>query len=102
MGQLVKLQKGYGRFSEAGAEVLVVFREERGGIKNLKKAELSSGGKFPLLLDDGGAQTKIYSESGYDTYIVGKDGKVAVKLEGSKEIRPTDEDVLKALKEVDK
>ncbi len=102
MEQLVQLRKNYEGFSEAGAEVLVVFREEQGGIEGLKKAEKTSGGKFPLLLDDGGAKTKVYSKSGYDTYIIGKDGKVAAKLEGSKTKRANTEQLLETLKKLAK
>ncbi len=100
MAQLVQLQKDYDRFSKAGAEVLVVFREERGGLQGLKKAEKSSGGKFPILLDDDGAKTKVYSVSGFDTYIIGMDGKVAAKLEGTKVTRPSNEKILETLKKL--
>ncbi|MBK1855228.1 redoxin domain-containing protein [Verrucomicrobiaceae bacterium 5K15] len=98
MRQLVQLRKDYDKFAEAGAEVLVVFREERDGLEGMKKSAKVSQGSFPILLDEKSAQTKVYSQTGYDTYIIDKDGKVAAKIEGTKKKRASNEEILAALK----
>lgn len=102
MKQLGQLRRDYDKFVEAGAEVLVVFREERAGVKGLQKSEKVNLAKFPLLLDTGSAQTKVYSEKGFDTYIIDKSGNVAAKLDGSKLRRPSSKKLLETLNALSK
>ncbi len=81
-----ELQKSYPQFKEAGAELVVVFREDN--VAGVKKAVAQAKAGFPMLVDQGKKQTMAYSPQGYDVYVVAKDGNVAAVLEGTKPKRP--------------
>lgn len=97
MGQLKDLSKNYEAIQKKDAEILVVFREERDGTDGLKKSQSNSGANFPLLLDPNMKNTGDYSTTGFTTYIIDKDGKVAAILAGTKPKRPKAEEILKAI-----
>ncbi len=79
---------------------MAVFREEEKGIKGLALSEERAGTSFPLLLDPEGKQTAAYSQDGFDTYIVDKQGIIRRRLQGIKVRRPTAEQILGELKSV--
>ncbi|MBD3674700.1 MAG: redoxin domain-containing protein [Planctomycetaceae bacterium] len=97
MGQLKDLSKHYDDITKAGGEVIVVFREERDGVKGLKKSQQAASSEFPLLLDLGAKATPEYSTTGFTTYIIGKDGTVETILSGKKTNRPKAEAIIAAL-----
>jgi len=97
MGQTKLLQKAYDEIQEAGAEVVVVYREEKDGVEGLKQIREITGAKFPLLLDLNNKQTGEYSKTGYTTYVIDSDGKVTDIIDGIKTQRPTVKQILTAL-----
>ncbi len=98
MGQLKDLSSHYKEISEAGAEVIVVFREERDGVAGLRKSQMIGTTKFPLLLDAGAKATPEYSTTGFTTYIIAKDGAVESILAGTKKNRPKAETIIAKVK----
>ncbi|GAA5494749.1 MULTISPECIES: hypothetical protein [Rubritalea] len=70
------------------AEVISVFREEKEGVEGLQKTAKRTKASFQLLDDLGATQTKVYSQEGFDSYIIGIDGRVEAKLDGVKKVRP--------------
>jgi peroxiredoxin len=98
MGQLKSLQENYKDISKAGAEVIVVFREERDGVEGLKKSQKVAGAEFPLLIDLGSKNTADNSTRGFTTYIIDMDGMDKPILAGTKPKRPKAAAIIAALK----
>jgi len=98
MGQLKDISNHYEEITQAGGEVIVVFREEQEGVAGLKKSQKTASTEFPLLVDLGAKETADYSTTGFTTYILDKKGKVETILSGKKTKRPSAEDILAALK----
>ena len=55
---------------------------------------------FPLVLDLGSKKTSKYSQKGFATYIVDREGKIAATMPGTKMRRPSAKKVLSELKKV--
>ena len=102
MRQLVKLQKQYASFKKLDAELICVLREERDGAEGLKKAQKSTKAAFPIVSDRGAKATKSYSQGGFHTYVIDKEGKIQAVLKGTKTKRPADQPILKELKALSK
>ena len=100
MKQVVHLQKDYQVIKKLGAEVLVVFREDKKEVEGLKISADKSGAEFSLLTDLGRKATPRYEGLGqtFKTYIIGPDGKVKKILTGNKLVRPNAKSVVEALK----
>ena len=99
MKQLVQLQSSAADFDKLNAERIVVFREEKDGIKGLKKSQAKT--KFPNLLLDSPAKVTIdWSKGTFATYLINDKGVVKAVLGGTKIARPTSEDVLNKAQEV--
>ncbi|UUO05285.1 peroxiredoxin family protein [Blastopirellula sp. J2-11] len=98
MKQIKDIQANYDKIQAAGAEVLVIFREEEDGEKGLEQVKKITGAKFPLGLDLTAVQTKQYSAEGFTTYIIDAEGKIAQVLPGTKPDRPLANKILGALK----
>ncbi|MBI1246360.1 redoxin domain-containing protein [bacterium] len=98
MKQLADIQKNYEAIQKAGAEVLVVWREESSGVEGLKKIREKTKAKMPFALDLGAKKTGQYSPEGFDTYIVDEQGKIIAIIEGTKPDRAMGEEILKKLR----
>lgn len=77
------------------------MREEKEGLEGLKKSAQRTRAEFQLLDDLGSEQTKVYSQDGFDSYIIGKDGKIIVKLDGVKKERPSAKKLVEELEKLD-
>ncbi len=98
MGQVKQLQNHYQEIQKAGAEVVVVFREERDGMEGMMKSQKTTGAQFPLLLDDNKQMTGDYSPEGYSTYIINPKGEITQVIHGTKANRAGIPAMMKALK----
>jgi len=94
------LQQAYPKFKKLDAEVLAVFREERDGAAGLAKVRSKTKAAFPLLLDLNKVATGEYSDSGFHTYLINKQGKIEMVLTGKITNRPSGEEIFKAAQEV--
>ena len=56
-----------------------------------------TGAEFPVLVDPEGKSTVRYRTEGYPTYLIDKEGKVLKVLSGSKTVRPSADEIYKAL-----
>lgn len=93
------MQESYDKFEELDTEVIAVFREEKddGGLKkSLERIKAT----FPLVSDLDSEKTKAYSDEGFATYLVNKNGKVAAILPGTKKRRPGSKKVLEELRRI--
>ena len=79
--------------------MIAVFREENDGPAGAKKAS-SKTGFSPILLDTPADKTKAYSQKGFVTYLIGKDGTILSDLSGTKMKRPTAEAIAAEAKKV--
>ena len=79
--------------------MICVFREEKDGAAGAKKTETKTG-FVPILVDSPVDKTKPYSQDNFATYLIGKDGKIAAELSGTKKTRPTADMILTKAKEV--
>ncbi|WP_158265226.1 peroxiredoxin family protein [Blastopirellula marina] len=98
MKQVTDLQKHYDAIKDAGAEVLVVFREEATGAEGLKKIREKTKATMPFALDLQAEKTGEYSPEGFDTYILDEEGKITAVLEGTKPDRPLGDEILSKLR----
>lgn len=98
MKQVTDLQKHYGEIKDAGAELLVVFREEATGADGLKKIRDKTKATMPFALDLEAEKTGAYSPEGFDTYVIDEQGKIITVLEGTKPDRPMGDEILKVLR----
>ena len=101
---MVHLQKDYDKIKAQGAEVLVIFREDKKEVDGLKISAAKTGAKFNLLTDLGRKVTSAYQGYGktFNTYVIGKDGKVHKILGGNKFVRPNAQIIIEALKSANK
>ena len=79
--------------------MIAVFREEKDGPAGAKKASTKSG-FAPILIDTPADKTKAYSQDGFVTYLIGKDGTILAEHAGTKMKRPKAGDLLAKAKEV--
>jgi len=102
MKQLVELRKQAERFEELNTEIIVVFREEQGGVEALKKIQESTKTDFTLALDFEKQTTGQYSSDGsaFDNYLIDRSGKVAKIFSGKKTVRATANEIIKAIREL--
>lgn len=100
MQQLVELQKHYEQIKELDAEVIAVFREERLGAEGLQRAQNATGAKFRLVSDWGGKATSQYSQNGFATYVIDKQGVIQAILPGTLANRTGFEDIQRELKQL--
>ena len=98
MAHVKSLQKSYKDFKSTDTEVLVIFREEQGGLEGLKEAQKTTGAEFPLLLDLNSEKTAAYKD--YGVYIVDKKGKIRFNKVGKKTGRILASDILNALDQI--
>ncbi|PQO38178.1 peroxiredoxin family protein [Blastopirellula marina] len=98
MKQITDLQKHYGDIQDAGADLLVVFREEATGAEGLKKIREKTKATMPFALDLEAEKTGAYSPEGFDTYILDEEGTIIAVLEGTKPDRPMGDEILKVLR----
>lgn len=98
MKQIKDIQDNYDKIKEAGAEVLIIFREEEDGEKGLQKVREITGATFPLGLDLTAVQTREYSNEQYSTYVIDPEGKITQVLTGTQPDRPLADKILNALK----
>ena len=97
---MVQLQKSYKSFEQLDTEIIAVFREESKGIEGLQMSQERIGAKFPLLLDADAAKTAEYSQQGFNTYVIDRQGIVRGTLKGIKTQRPTTEKVLEEVQKL--
>lgn len=98
--QLKQLQTIYPRVTEAGGELIVVFREERNGAEALAAAAAASGATFPIVAEPAGTGSrKRYSvgEGELSAYVIGPDGRIAAIVSGNAEARPDPAKILEAV-----
>ncbi|MEM7316875.1 MAG: redoxin domain-containing protein [Planctomycetota bacterium] len=98
MRQLGQLQKSYAEFNKMDTEIVAVFREEADGVEGLQKSISKTRATYPMLLDLKKQRTAAYSDTGFATYIVDKQGKIAAILPGTKRQRPGPKAILAKLK----
>ncbi|MFI4874176.1 MAG: peroxiredoxin family protein [Blastopirellula sp. JB062] len=98
MKQIKDIQTNYDKIKNAGAEVLVVFREEEDGESGLQEVRKITGAKFLLGLDLNAVETSEYSQKGFTTYVIDAKGKIERVLPGTKPTRPLSDKILNALK----
>ncbi|GAA4438802.1 peroxiredoxin family protein [Bremerella cremea] len=98
MKQVVDLQKHYDAIQDAGAEVLVIWREEATGSDGLKKIRDKTDATMPFALDLKAERTGAYSPEGFDSYIIDEQGKIIAVLEGTKPDRAMGDEIMQHLK----
>lgn len=98
MAHLTELQKNYDAIKAAGAEVIVVFREEAKGTAGIRVARATTKAAYPIVLDAAGRGSgRTYSVGGYSTYIINSQGVITAILEGTKTERASVSDILAAV-----
>lgn len=97
MKQVVDLQKNYDAIKDAGAELLIIWREEATGSDGLKKIRERTKAAMPFALDLEAQKTGAYSTDGFDAYILDEEGKITAILEGTKPDRALGDEILTAL-----
>jgi len=95
---ITAMNKQYSEFKKAGAEVVVIYREEDKGLAGLKLIRKKTGAAFPMGLDLNKKKTSEYSSSGFSSYVIDKKGVVQKAITGSVRSRPKPADLLAALK----
>lgn len=100
MRQLVQLKRKAADFKKLKAEVVFVFREERGEAKGIAAIQKKRQTKFKFVSDLGAQKTRPYSrkKGQFATYILDKKGTVREILDGTKAKRPGPDPMLKVLK----
>ncbi|PQO27418.1 hypothetical protein C5Y96_17925 [Blastopirellula marina] len=99
MKQVVDLQKHYDAIRDAGAELLIIWREEATGSDGLKKIRERTKATMPFALDLEAQKTGAYSPEGFDAYIVDEEGKIIAILEGTKPDRAMGDAIIEKLKQ---
>lgn len=99
MKQVVDLQKNYDAIKDAGAELLIIWREEATGSDGLKKIRERTKATMPFALDLEAQKTGSYSPEGFDAYILDEEGKITAILEGTKPDRPLGDAIVAKLKD---
>ena len=87
MKQLVQLQKNKAEFDKLGIQMISVFREEKDGPAGAKKTTNTTGFS-PILIDTPADKTKAYSQEGFITYLIGKDGTHLGRTHGNEKESP--------------
>lgn len=86
-------------FRKHGVEVIAVFREEKEGKQGLEKIRKRAGDGFTLALDLNAKKTSRYSPGRmkFDSYIIGKDGRIIGIIDGSLRVRAQSDQIAKIL-----
>ena len=100
MTQLVELGKNKDAFTEAGADVIAVFREEKQGEAGLKKIAAKTETTFNLALDNGKKQTGRYSTGRreFTGYVINAKGVIANVFKGDLRNRAKAAELIAAVK----
>ncbi len=92
------VNKQYEAFKKAGAEVVVIYREESKGLAGLKLIRQKTGAKFPMGLDLKKKVTGDYSSSGFASYVIDKKGVIQKVITGDVHNRADPASLLAAVK----
>ena len=100
MNQLVELGKNANAFTEAGAEVIAVFREEKEEVEGLNKIVDKTKTTFTLALDNGNEQTARYSTGRreFTGYVINPKGVITKVIEGDLRNRAKSAELIEAVK----
>ena len=100
MNQLVELGKNANAFTEAGAEVIAVFREEKEEVAGLQKIVNKTKTTFTLALDNGKKQTPRYSAGRreFTGYVINPKGVITKVFEGDLRRRAKSAELIEAVK----
>ena len=100
MNQLVELGKNANAFTEAGAEVIAVFREEKEEVAGLQKIVNKTKTTFTLALDNGKKQTPRYSAGRreFTGYVINPKGVITKVFEGDLRNRAKSAELIDAVK----
>ena len=79
---------------------MAIFREEQDGKAGLKQSQQRTKAEFPLVLDKDSVQTRAYSQESFNTYVIGRQGRIQAMLKGTKTKRPDAKQILSALAEL--
>lgn len=102
MKQLGELQRHAEEFKKLDAQLIFVFREERGGVEALKKIRDRHQTQFTLTLDLDKKSSSAYSSADktFDNYVIDKQGRIAATIDGTLRERATAEELIKILKKL--
>ncbi len=98
MRQLVQLQEKYPDFKALDCEIISIQREEKDGVPGLVKVGERTKAEFQITGDLGKKETRAYSQEGFNTYVIDKNGVVQAILNGVKLKRPSGEKVYQKTK----
>ena len=98
--QLVQLEQQKQSIQSLNTEIITVFTEDKKQIEGLNLTVKKAKTDTILLTDLNSEHTKQYTSQGYDTFIIGKNGKILARIDGKKYNRPTGATLLTILKEV--
>lgn len=107
MRQLVQLQQQAEEFKKLNTELVFVFREEREGVKGLKKiqAKVKEANRkhFLLAVDPQKKSSAAYSSKRmtFDNYVIDSKGVLRASIDGTLRDRATAEELIKALKKIE-
>ena len=103
MRQLGELQKHAEDFEKLNAELIFVFREERGGVEALKKIQKRFDTKYILASDLNKESSKLYStrRMTFDNFVIDQEGNVVSIIDGTLRDRATAEELVKILKKLE-
>lgn len=96
----MELQEGREAIEAHDAAIVSVYREDEEEVEGIAKVREQIGEGVVLLTDLGAAETGAYSQDGFVTYILDRDGVVRAELGGTVRERPDSEAILAALAEV--
>lgn len=97
--QLVQLQKSSADFKKLNTEVVVVFREERDGLKGLKTTQTKTK-LTTLLLDTPTKITSDWSKDTFATYLIDSNRIIKAVMNGTKKKRPSSTEIIQKAEEV--
>ena len=100
MNQLVELGKNANAFTEAGAEVIAVFREEKEEVAGLQKIVNKTKTTFTLALNNGKKQPPRYSAGRreFTGYVNNPKGVITKVFEGDLRNRAKSAELIDAVK----
>ena len=103
MKQLVQLQEHGAEFKSLNAEVVVIFREEEGGVAALRKIKERTNTTFTLATDLNKESSAAYSPKRmtFDNFVIDKGGNVKAVISGTLKTRATAEQLLTNLREIE-
>jgi len=95
----VQLQKSSADFKKLNTEVVVVFREERDGLKGLKTTQTKTK-LTTLLLDTPTKITSDWSKDTFATYLIDSNRIIKAVMNGTKKKRPSSTEIIQKAEEV--